>query len=216
MSSRLRAMRPERERQIPEIGFLLPRRGSLANGFGMLEFLIALLLFSTGLLGLLSAQMAGKRAIHDAAQRSVATVLASDILARIRSNSGQVNAYQAQDIGDTSRRLAEPVADCEATDCTPLQLSEFDLWQWESQLLGESAYAGVTAVGGLVAPLACIGVADGTVRVTVTWLGMSGPNGPLVAGCNDAGAVLEDGGDGAGDSLRQRHQLTAVTFVAGR
>ena len=44
-----------------------------ASGVGMLEFMIALLIFSTAIAGLLSVQLAAKKAAHEAARRSVAT-----------------------------------------------------------------------------------------------------------------------------------------------
>ncbi|RLA48698.1 MAG: hypothetical protein DRQ98_14465, partial [Gammaproteobacteria bacterium] len=48
------------------------------KGVGLLEVLIALLIFTTGMMGLLSTQLAGKKAGYEATQRSIATALARD------------------------------------------------------------------------------------------------------------------------------------------
>ena len=40
------------------------------SGMGMLEYLLALLIFSTGMMGLMSAQLVAKKVVHEASQRS--------------------------------------------------------------------------------------------------------------------------------------------------
>ena len=50
------------------------------RGVGMLEFLVALMIFSMGITGLLSAQLVAKKTIIEAGQRSMAIALARDIL----------------------------------------------------------------------------------------------------------------------------------------
>ena len=133
------------------------------SGVGMLEFLVALLIFSVGMIGLMSAQLAGKKASFDASQRSNATALVRDIVERMRANPGQAMAYQVVGAGDEGSRLPPPDIDCGVTDCSAEQLAAYDLWQWESLLVGESAQDAAGNAGGLVAPLACIRSADGAV-----------------------------------------------------
>lgn len=183
----------------------------VARGVGLLEFLLALLIFSTGMMGLISAQLAGKRASFDAAQRSTATALARDILERMRANPGQLAAYHVNGAGDASRRRPMPEADCDVAECTAAQLAAFDLWQWESAMVGESEQSGDDNTGGLVSPLACISGADGVVNVSVSWLGMS-PAGPDAAADSCGSEGLSPGEQ---DKARRRHQLTITTFVAG-
>lgn len=184
------------------------------SGVGMLEFLVALLVFSLGMTGLLSAQLVGKKTSFDASQRSVATALARDMLERMRANPGQITAYQVAGLGDEARRLALPDTDCDATACTAGQLAVFDLWQWESLLLGESARDAVGNAGGLVAPRACITAVAGEVGVTISWRGvMRGVTTvePVAAGCDGGGDDVPV--DGQGDGA-QRQQLTVSTFIA--
>jgi type IV pilus assembly protein PilV len=181
----------------------------------MLEFLLALLIFSVGMLGLMSAQLAGKRAVFEAGQRSTATALARDILERIRANPGQLDAYElAVAAGDESARLPSPGADCDAVPCTAEQLAAFDVWQWESLLLGESEQVGGDSTGGLVSPRGCIRRDGAEVTVTISWLA-SAPDGSAVAsGCDTEGSGPASPVD-AGIEATRRHHLAIATFIAG-
>jgi type IV pilus assembly protein PilV len=190
---------------------------AIQGGVGMLEFLIALLVFSVGMIGLMSAQLIGKKASFDASQRSAATALARDIVERMRANPGQTMAYRVVGAGDATSRQPTPDADCSITDCSAEQLAAYDLWQWESHLVGESAQDAVGNAGGLVAPRACIGSADGEVHVVISWDGVTREImtvEPLaVAACNED---IEDIPLDETDDGKQRHQLTVSTYIARR
>lgn len=69
------------------------RRLSREKGVGLIEVLIAVLVLSVGLLGMVAMQITAKRNSFEAAQRSIATGLSRDILERIRSNPGEVATY---------------------------------------------------------------------------------------------------------------------------
>lgn len=183
------------------------------RGVGMLEFLIALLIFAVGMMGLVAAQLAGKRAGFEANQRSIATALARDMLERMRANAGQLEAYQVAGVGGGSGRLPSPEADCRSVECTAQQMAAFDLWQWESLLFGEPEQVGGENAGGLVSPRGCIRREGGEITVSISWLGVTpeGPAAPVACGENAAPGAPED----AGVETRRRHQLTLATFVAG-
>jgi type IV pilus assembly protein PilV len=180
----------------------------------MLEFLLALLIFSVGMLGLMSAQLAGKRAVFEAEQRSTATALARDILERIRANPGQLDAYQVEVGGDEPARLPSPGADCGAASCTAQQLAAFDVWQWESQLRGESEQLGGRSAGGLVSPSACIRQDGGEVTVTISWLASAPSLSAASPGC-DAEDTGHTSPEDAGIEVTRRHHLALATFIAG-
>lgn len=188
--------------------------GSAYGGIGMVEFLIALLIFSTGIMGLLAAQIAGKRASFDASQRSYATALARDILERMRANPTQLAAYEIAAVGDTGSRVPLPGADCDTAACTTEQLAAFDVWQWESLLLGASEQVGGEFSGGLVSPLACIARQGNAVTVSISWLGATPAESPTEAVCDSGtGSPAEAGG--AGEGILRRRQLTLAAFIAG-
>ena len=185
------------------------------NGVGLLEVLIALLIFSTGMMGLLSTQLAGKKAGYEATQRAIATALARDILERVQANPGQFAAYVVNNAGDQDNPLPVPAINCEQTDCTPVQLAVFDLWQWEALVLGVSEKQGMSNVGGLVSPRACILRQDGAVSVAISWLGATSARDPEESECGSDLAGLYDAPDGApGNNLRRR-QMIMSTYVGG-
>jgi type IV pilus assembly protein PilV len=186
------------------------------RGVGMLEFVVALLIFSIGMMGLLSAQLAGKKAGYDAGQRSVATALARDILERMRSNPHQISAYRIVDAGDAGHRLPLPGADCDRSSCTAAQLAAFDLWQWESHLLGETEKYSDGNAGGLVLPRACITTDGGEVVVAISWLALTAAGSPAASVCG--GDDLEynaTAGEVEGSTL-ERSQLMIATFIGER
>lgn len=161
----------------------------------MVELMVALLVFSIGLLGLSGAQLSGKQAGFDALQRSVATALAGDIFERMRANPDYAPHYVIEAMGSDSARLPEPQPNCEMSNCTGPQLAAFDLWQWQHQLLG----AGSGEVGTLLSPRACISVDSGRLQVVITWLPMSRTGGEFLSAC--------------GADMTTRHQLSLVTFL---
>ena len=189
---------------------------SVERGMGMLEYLLALLVFSTGMMGLMSAQLVAKKVVHEASQRSTATALGRDIVERMRTNSGQLEAYRALAIGDTTQLLPLPNANCDISTCTALQLAAFDLWQWESNLLGLSEQRNGASSGGLVSPRACISTDGGEVAVTISWLVSSVVHQPtlLTCGADDIGSEATP--SGSNDDTLQRRQLMISTYIGRR
>ena len=193
-----------------------PSRFALSGlkGVGMLEFLIALLIFSIGMLGLLSAQLAGKRAGYEALQQSVATALARDILERIRANPARSLDYRVTAAGKASYRLPVPGVNCDTTSCSPEQLVVYDLWQWESLLLGESESDLGKHVGGLITPRACITNDDGLVEVAINWLGVKAVSETAGSLCGSDEDGEDTAEDRANNGSHQRNQLKIATFIA--
>jgi type IV pilus assembly protein PilV len=183
------------------------------TGIGMLEFLVALLIFSMGMMGLLTAQLAGKKAGHEAAQRSIATALVRDMLERIRANPGQIADYRGTEAGDASHRLPLPDADCDTTACSASQLATFDVWQWESLLLGESEKLAGIYAGGLVSPRACITGDTGEIAVTISWLGATNFPEATVAHCAGDDLGIDSASAAIDPTTLRRQQLTISTFI---
>lgn len=176
------------------------------QGLGMVEFLVALLVFSSAMMGLMSAQLAGSRASVESTQRAAAIALVRDMIERIRSNSGQLNAYSLTYTGGAAGRLAQPENDCDSGDCSPSQLAAFDLWQWQQRLLDGAEQAPEHPGGLLLSPRACIFQANGVARVVVSWLSTSPVPNTGLPFCTGS-----SGEEGAAPSLRQ--QFTLSTFV---
>lgn len=97
------------------------------NGFTLLEVLVALAVLSLGLLGLAGLQTLGLRFNHESYQRTQATVLAYDIIDRMRANRSALSTY----INSGAVLGNKPgTTDCATTACSALQLAEFDIRRW--------------------------------------------------------------------------------------
>lgn len=153
------------------------------GGMGLIEILVAVLVFAVGLLGLLGAQISAKKNAMEALQQSVATGLARDLLERMRSNPGQLTAYQLDNVTPASPALpaatpcARPaVAAGGVFGCSPAELADHDLDEWLQRLAGAAAVATVGGeerpVAGLLEPRACVAVTSGRVSVAIAWRGL--------------------------------------------
>ena len=183
------------------------------RGVGMIEVMVALLVFSTAMTGMLATQLAGKQSASEALQRSTATLLAQDMLERIRSNPGQVQSYVSAGLGGAGNPLPIPERDCSQEDCSPGQLARYDLWHWESLLTGLTEALGSHRVGGLASPRACISHRAGTVTLSLNWLGTgaSVSGGEVVCAIGTPG-LYDDPAHPAGNNLRRR-VLTVATVI---
>lgn len=127
-----------------------------AQGFTLLEVLVAVLVLSLGLLGLAALQSTGLRQNHSAYLRSQATQLAYDIIDRMRSNKAEA------EIGRYDLALADPPPssppDCINNPCSTAELADFELNNWIQRLS-----AALPLGDGQVAR------ATGVVTVTVAW-----------------------------------------------
>lgn len=100
------------------------------RGYTLIEVLIAMLVFSLGLLGMAGLQIAGLKQNQNAYVRSQALVAAGDIADRMRSNVAGVNGDNY--FGDEKSSVALNTS-CEET-CTAAQLAAYDLDNWKFQL----------------------------------------------------------------------------------
>jgi type IV pilus assembly protein PilV len=157
---------------------------TIQRGVALIEVLVAFAVFSVGILGTFSMQIAAKRINNNAAQQSIATALARDILARMRVNSGALDAYVVDDIG-----VEEPEAagDCISDVCSNLQMAGRDIYEWSESLSGEQEHVVIDghdiASAGLVDARACIKNDAGIVSVSISWRNSNGVIGVSKAPC---------------------------------
>lgn len=178
------------------------------SGLGLIEVLVAALVFALGLLGLLGAQISARQHGMEALQRSVATELARDLLERMRSNPRQLEAYQLDNVApasaaSTPRACARSAAAAGGSaGCSPAELAEHDLAEWLQLLAGAGTVATVdgaqAAVAGLLEPRACVAVTAGSVSVALAWRGLEPMASPGESSCGTGG-----GWYGPADELRR-------------
>ena len=146
------------------------------NGFSLLELLVALVVFSIGLLAVAGLQTVSKQANFEGLQRTTATQIAHGLLEDMRMNGDALDVYRtAGELGAGSRG-GEPVPNCNAAaECNAQQKAAHDLWFWEQVIDGNMETNNGAGTGGLVLPTLCIdGPAvggPGIYRVTIVWRG---------------------------------------------
>lgn len=177
------------------------------GGVGMIEVLIALLVFALGILGMASMQLNAKRLGYDALQRSLATNMARDIVERMRSNPSvdSLSVFGSATLGGGSI-TSEPSPNCRTSACTRVELARHDLWEWEKILDGASETLNGAEAGGLVSPRACITYNDGLVTVAIAWKGRSGKLNPSGSDCGKGLSLY-------GDDDKERQLILITTYI---
>lgn len=157
----------------------VPRRTppSQQAGFTLVEVLIALLISSIGLLGLVGMQAQALVSTQVASVRSLVALQASSLAAAMHGNPGYWIAGTAPpsfqisgtSVQDSSNQLSATGSSCDfrsfpATgQCTPVQLAAFDVQTWAANmnLLLPTYAASVTCSTDPLAPLSC--------QLNITW-----------------------------------------------
>lgn len=184
------------------------------SGFTLIEVLIAVVIFSVGLLTVASLQVVARKANFEAVQRTTATHLAQGMLERMRANRRGLFTYVGGGgelvLGGASQAAPGNTCQNRAAPCNSLNLALADLWEWEQLLDGSYEVAGGADVGGLVSPRACIrgalDAATGNYSVTIAWRGV---NESSVAPADLCGADNPDYGTGG----VFRRVVTVETFI---
>ena len=95
------------------------------KAFTLLEVMVALVIFSIGLLGLAGLQSAGIKNNQISYSRTIAQQLVYDMADRIRTNAR---------IDYTGIPIAGVNNDCVNNPCTSAELAEFDLFEWNQAI----------------------------------------------------------------------------------
>lgn len=135
-------------------------------GFTLIEVLVTLVILAVGLLGLSAMQLTSLKVNQGAYNRSQASILATDMLDRIRANPTAVAAY---DDLDTAQETIPSNNAC-AEGCSPAEIASQDFREWSANFidvyeLGDNFLALVPGGQGTIEHTA----ATNTVKVTVSW-----------------------------------------------
>ncbi len=106
---------------------------SRQRGVSLIEVLMAVLIFSIGLIGLAGLMVVSTKSNHAAYLRTQVTFLAGNMADRMRANPVGVwnNSYNSNSYPVSGSTAAN--ADC-SSGCTPDMLAEADKRNWSSQL----------------------------------------------------------------------------------
>lgn len=180
---------------------ILSSNKNTQRGMTFLEVLIALVIMVTGILGAVAMQVTAKQGSFDAMQRSLASSLAQDIIAKIRaSDPTNLAAYVADDYGVTLNDL--PSLRCAQPDalCTPAQMVTNDIYEWELALVGGDVTSEGKNRGGLIGGQGCIFQNGNALTVVVSWQGRN---------------EIKDSkkSDGCGAASKKRRQVVVQAFI---
>lgn len=182
-------------------------------GYSLLEVLIAVIVLSIGILGITGLQLSSKRSNFAAMQRITASLLAQEIIERIRSNPDQLVDYTNNGAGITLVGNTLGAVDCSA-GCTETEIAQFDLYEWEQSLSGVAEQIGGNNTGGLPSPTACIsgpvGGGSGTYSVAIAWRGMTKLSDPAIPACGRGSGRYDSD---AGEADVYRRVLVVNTFI---
>jgi type IV pilus assembly protein PilV len=163
---------------------IVPRKHILRSerGFTLIEALIAFVILSVGLLGIVSLQAIAKTSQHLAIQHTRAVTIADALVERVRVNPTGVATYNIglSPLGGGTISI-EPFPDCVSSleHCNPTELATHDLWAWEQVLDGAGTKIGSVNSGGLIEPRGCVvftaapdRTRTGLLTVIIQWRGL--------------------------------------------
>lgn len=166
----------------PNVGLRAACRHSRAAGFSMLEVLIALIIFSVGMLGLAGVMARGHNAEIESYSKAEAILLANAMAERIEANLAKAKTGgtpTSTGAGyNTTTVFGTGNADADCDDATTV--AERDLCEWDLMLKGASEISGGTTLGTLRGAVGCVRyvAAAREYKVSVAWIGQEGFGAP--------------------------------------
>ncbi|MBV1915220.1 MAG: type IV pilus modification protein PilV [Pseudomonadales bacterium] len=129
------------------------------SGFSLIEVMITAVIIGGSLLGIAQLQATSVRNSQDAYYRAAANTLAYEIIDRMRANRTVASTTTNYDIDLGDAVIA---SNCETANCTPAQISKYDLEAWK-YLLATNLPVGDGAVNVV------LGATGAEITVTVEW-----------------------------------------------
>lgn len=151
-------------------------------GLTMIEVLITLSIMSIGLLGMAALQMTGVRSVSSSSLRTEATLLANDIVERMRANPAAMDNNDFMDVSSASidcstlpakycgERYSTGTGMVAAESCTSDEMAAYDINVWFCGVNSDG-----TRKGGVQEYLPATD--DGTASATITCIDTDPPGG---------------------------------------
>lgn len=102
------------------------------DGFTLIEVLIALVILAVGLLGTATLMTTSLQSNQEAYRRSQASLMAYDLVERMRLNRSQAITSDDYTLSSSSGTSTKP--SCDASGCTPHQQAQMDMFEWRNAL----------------------------------------------------------------------------------
>lgn len=142
------------------IRFATPRE---ARGISLIEVLVAIVIFSLGLIGLALMQLKGATFTKEAGSRTMAVLQARSLADRMQANPQGV----ADGAYDFALSGIPTTVDCSSKTCTADDVARNDLAEWLNRIKASAPGATSGTNFGTVA-----NNGDGTWTITVSWNGL--------------------------------------------
>ena len=140
------------------------------KGFTLIEILVSLLIISVGLLSFALLQAESLKATHTSMQRTKAVSFATDMLERIRANTKAINQYDDANAAPANLNCSDAQAAVNGVNCTPVQMANFDVWDWERNLIFDDATDQRGGIVGGAGSITVTGVnTPYSVSINITW-----------------------------------------------
>jgi type IV pilus assembly protein PilV len=177
----------------------------LQRGANLIEVLIAIVVVTLGMLGLAKMQMGGMRYTQQSQFRSEATILAREIIDRMRTNGGQYTQY-LHTLGKSISEKEGNTDICGANRfCLNSQIPVFDKYVWLSDI------AAVLPNGQ--GEVSCSGSGNARLCTAGVYWSVVTPVGvPVSNPCNVSSDLAKTAGDNAYfDCVRIQFRLQTAT-----
>jgi type IV pilus assembly protein PilV len=146
-----------------------PVQRRFERGVSLIEVLVAIVIFSLGLLGLALMQLKGSTFTKEAGARTMSTLQVSSLIDAMQANPAGAEAGDYVFSGST----APAVTDCSSTTCTPKQVACNDIAAW----IAQTEQAAPQARGGEAAYVIASNATVGGYIAKVYWNGVIAPEG---------------------------------------
>jgi type IV pilus assembly protein PilV len=176
------------------------------RGASLIEVLVALLIFTVGLLGLAAMQLSSLQSTADSGQRSQSVWLMQDFIERMRANpDGTAAQYAAaQNCAALPARMCadyynpSTAAKVNASECNAAQMAAFDAWEAQCSYAAIANFNTIDArfnSRDFITPPAAGNLVGATVDgnnldLSLNWLNRSNPSAKNEAATSD-GATTE-------------------------
>jgi len=150
----------------------------------LIEVLVALVVFSFGLLGYTAMQARGAVAEFEALQRSQALVLVDDMVSRLNANRANAANYVSAGL----------IGGGAVENCAGKAGAALDLCEWGNLIRGNTETRNSVRIGSMTAARGCIVRAAGVTdryTVSIAWQGMAA-TGSSASPCGQGDATYPD------------------------
>ena len=201
--------------KINSIGQSISPLQSGQRGVTLIDAMIALVIFSIGMLAIAALQTVSKTSNFEAIQRSHGASLTYDLFERMRMNTGALLTYVPGGSVEYkySDTLTTPSADCSVNACSSSDMANWDLYEFQQMLRGDNEKVGTKNMGGIVKPTVCItGPTNGQYTLTIVWRGQTKITNQNASTCgSEAGIGAYD--NAAHDDFAYRRILSINTYL---